>query len=127
MAVEAVENNAVCQIMGARNPGRPDIVIRGNKSCVYRVVTVARSPYRMNRRIRRCELGLGVNDPARCGCAIRNSVVCTQIDAAPGHERGTSRGTRGWIRGPVAVMAGQAELLRQDVINIIGRVAGRGS
>jgi hypothetical protein len=124
MAVEAVDDNAVCQIMGARNSGRPDIVIRGSQSCVYRVVTVARSEYRMNGRIRGCELGLGINDSARCGSAIRNSVVCTQIDAAPGHERGSTGCASGSIGRTIDVMAGKTELLGQDIINIIGRVAG---
>src|SRR6185369_16512302 len=44
---------------------------------------------------------------------------------APGHERGTTRSAGGGIGRPVAVMAGQTELLGNDVRYIgIGQLAG---
>src|SRR5574341_1355277 len=128
MTVKTVENNAVCQTMaGIGSVGR-NVVIRRSKSRGCREVLVAGSPNRMERCVCRCELGLDINKPLGADRAVCSRISRTESYTAERHGRCSCAaviGAGGRIQSTVAVMAGDAELLGQDVINIIRQMSGR--
>lgn len=104
--------------------GRSNIIIRRCQPCRIGEVPRNGPQYGMNGRVRGRKLGFDVNNAASSSSVVRYGVVRSQIDAAPRHILVTARRARRRVGRAIAVMAGEAELLGQDIINGICRMAG---
>ena len=120
MAVKIVQHDTIR--LGSRCPCACEVIIWSNQPGRSRKIFVTRSPNRVNRGIRGRELRVDVNKALCANCVVRRRIVCAQCYAAEGHGCSTGAAiiaARGGVRRSIAVVAGQAELLSEHIVNVV--------